>query len=68
MTIFIRSQFGYYALVWMLLSIQINNHRNSTQKRVFGVVCRDNNEKFHDLVRKDKLVKAHQRNSQRLAT
>ena len=54
MTIFIRSQFGYYGLVWMLLSIQINNHRNSTQKRVFGVVCRDHNEKFHDLVRKDK--------------
>ena len=67
MKIFICSQFGYYALVWMLLSIQINNHRKSTQKRVLGVVCRDHIENFHDLVRKDILVKTHTRNSQRLA-
>ena len=67
MKIFICSQFGYYALVWMLLSIQISNHRKSTQKRVLGVVCRDHNENFHDLVRKDILVKNHLRNYQRLA-
>ena len=68
MKAFIRSQFNYCPLIWMLHSRQFNNRINKIQERALRVVYKDNKLTFDDLLKLDNSVIIDQRNLQILAT
>ena len=64
---FVKAQFGYCPLVWMFHGRDINRKINHIHERFLGIVYRDYNSSFKDLLKKDKSVCIHHRNIQSLA-
>ena len=56
------------SIEWMFHSRKVNNHINSFREHALGVVYKDYNPTFSELLSKDKLLTIHQRNLQLLAT
>ena len=67
MNAFIKSQFGYYPLVWMFHSRSANNRINNIHERALRVTYDDYNSTFSQLLEKDISVTIHDRNIQALA-
>ena len=64
---FIKSQFGYCPVVWMLHSSRVNNKINHLHERSLRIVYKDNYSSYVDLLVKDKSFTIHQINIQSLA-
>ena len=62
MNSFSFSQFGYRLLVWMLYSRKLTNCMNNIHERALGIVFRDNQSIFKQLLRQNGFVSIHQRN------
>ena len=70
MKTFIESQFNYCPLVWMFHNRTINNKINRLHERALRIVYKDktdDNLSFRELLDKDRALKIHDRNLQRLA-
>ena len=65
---FIRSQFSYCPLVWMLHSKKLNHRINRIHERALRTVYKDYDSSFENLLLKDNSLTTHQRNLQILAT
>ena len=68
MKAFIKSQFGYFTLVWMFHCRALNNKINRLHERGLRLVYKDVNLSFQQLLDNDGSVTIHQRNLQKLAT
>ena len=67
MKAFIKSQFSYCALIWMIHSNGVNKKINHLHERSLRIVYKDNISSFKDLLRKDRSFTIYQRNIQSLA-
>ena len=61
---FAEAHFGYFPLIWMFHGREINRNINHIHKRPLGIVYRDCNSSFKDLLKKDNSVRIHRRNIQ----
>ena len=68
MCAFIKSQFNYCPLVWMLHNRRMNNMINKIHEKSLRIVYNDYDLSFEHLLLKDKSVSIHHRNLQILAT
>ena len=68
MNAFITSQFSYDPVVWMFHSRKQNHHINRIHERTLRVVYKDYNYSFDELLEKDKSLRIHDRNLQKLVT
>ena len=64
----IRPQFGYFPLIWMCHSRELNSRIGRIHERSLRIVYRDNRSSFQELLSRDKSVTVHVRNLQYLAT
>ena len=64
---FVEAQFGYFPVVWMFHSRELNKKINHIHERSLRIVYKDYNSFFNDLLKKDKSVCIHDRNIQSLA-
>jgi hypothetical protein len=65
---FIESQFSFCPIVWMFcLSRKMNNRINHIQERGLRIVYQDYTSSFDELLAKDKSVRIHHKNIQRVA-
>ena len=64
MKIFVKSQFGYCPLIWMLHSRKVNSKINHLQKRSLRIVYNDYITLFEDLIWKGNSFKIHHKNMQ----
>ena len=67
MKAFIKSQFSYCALIWMIHSNGVNKKINHLHERSLRIVYKDNISSFKDLLKKDRSFTIHQRHIQSLA-
>ena len=67
MNSFFNAQFGYCPLVWMFCSRSINNKINSLHERCLRLIYNHKSSSFDELLKFDKSVTIHQRNTQKLA-
>ena len=67
MRTFIESQFNYCPLLWMFHSREMNNKINKLHERALRVVYKNYDITFEQLLEKDKSVKIHDKNLQKLA-
>ena len=65
---FIRSQFSYCLLIWVLHSRTFNNCINNNHERALRLTHRDNQSSFQVLLEKDYSVTVHHKNLQVLLT
>ena len=68
MKTFKESQFGYYHLVWMFHSRNLNNKLNRIHERALRIACSGKSSSFQNLVDKDNSFTIHDRNIRTLAT
>ena len=68
MKAFIKSQFSYCPLIWMLHSRTLNNRINNIHERALILTYKDNKSSFKQLLEKDHSVTVHQKNLQVLVT
>ena len=66
MKAFIKSQFNYCTLIWMLRSRALNNKINHIHERVLRTVYSAYNSSFYKLLDKDDTFKIHRKNVQNL--
>ena len=66
-SICITSQFGYYPLVWMFHSRDLNNKVNYLHERELRITYGDKSSSFQELLKKYNSVSIHHRNIQALA-
>ena len=59
---FIKSQFNYCLLIWMLHSRTLNNKINSIGERALWTVYSDYKSSFNELLDKDGSLTIHQKN------
>ena len=64
---FIEAQFGYYQLIWMFHSRELNRKINHIHERALRIVYRDSSSSFTELLKKDNSVCIHYTNIQSLA-
>ena len=65
MNAFIISQFSYSPLVWMFHSRTLNNRINKTHEKALRIVYKDQTFlSFHDLLKRDKSVRIHEKDLQ----
>ena len=62
-----ESQFGYCPLIWIFHGRGVNNKINHLQERSILIACKDDNNSFKDLLKKDNIFTVHHRNIQSLA-
>ena len=67
MKAFIKSQFNYCPLIWMLSSRAMNNKINHIHERALRTVYSAYNSSFYELLDKDDTFKIHKKNIQNLA-
>ena len=65
---FIISQFNYCPIVWMCQGRGLNNKINNLHERALRTVYQDKKSSFETLLKRDKSVSIHIKNSQYLAT
>ena len=68
MKAFIGSQFGYFPLVWMFHSQNLNNKINRIHERALRIIYNDKSSSFQNLLEKDNSVTIHHTNIKILAT
>ena len=68
MKVFIRSQFSYCPLIWMLHSSTLNSRINNIHERAPRLTYKDNKSSFKQLLQKDHYVTVHHKNLQVLVT
>ena len=61
MKAFIKSQFSYCPLIWMLYSRTLNNGINNIHERALRLTYKDNQSSFKHLLEKDHSVTVHQK-------
>ena len=66
MNAFITSQISYASVVRMFHSRKQNQHINRIHERALGVVYKDYNSSFDELLEKDNSYKIHDRNLQKM--
>ena len=64
---FTEAQFGYYQLIWMFHTRELNRKVNHIHERALRIVNRHNSSSFTELLKKDNLVCIHYRNIESLA-
>ena len=67
MKFFIESQFGYFPSIWMFHGSGVNDKINHLHERSLGIVYKDNNNSFKELLKKDDSFTVHHRNIQSFA-
>ena len=67
MKAFIKPQFNYCPLIWMLHSRTMNNKINRVHERALRLVYSDHASFFNELLEKDRSFSIHRRNMQSLA-
>ena len=68
MKAFIKSQFNYCPLIWILRSRTLKNKINHIHERALRIVHSDYNPSFYEILDKDDIFTIHQKNVQNLAT
>ena len=68
MKVFIRSQFSYCPLIWMLHSSTLNSRINTIHERAPRLTYKNNKSSFKQLLQKDHYVTVHHKNLQVLVT
>ena len=68
MKVFIRSQFSYCPLIWMLHSSTLNSRINNIHEMAPRLTYKDNKSSFKQLLQKDHYVTVHHKNLQVLVT
>ena len=66
MNSFIKSQFSYCPLIWMLHDRGLNSKVNKIQERALRTVYKDSHADYEALLKFDNAVSIHQRNLQHL--
>ena len=67
MKAFTESQFAYCPLTWMFHNRDLNHKINRLHERALGIVYKDDNLSFNELLKKDGSVSTHHRNVQSVA-
>ena len=67
MKTFVECQFGYFPLIWMFYSRNVNSKINHLQEQSLRTVYNDYITLFEDLLKKDNSFKIHNKNIQSLA-
>ena len=67
MDMFLKSQFKYCPVVWMLYSHSLNNKINKLHERCLRITYNDKNSNFEEPFVKDNFLSIHHRNIQMLA-